>query len=94
MGQVSQYRWNYDYAHIANLLLVELDFERCRSWYARLQSIETYFRNELIINSFLGFTVVAFNRTVSKVDDFLANEAKGMACNCELSSKAIITTEL
>src|ERR1043165_6640341 len=24
-----------------------------------------------------GFTVVAFNRTVSKVDEFLANEAKG-----------------
>src|SRR6476620_8519730 len=24
-----------------------------------------------------GFTVVAFNRTVSKVDDFLAKEAKG-----------------
>src|SRR5436189_3335704 len=24
-----------------------------------------------------GFTVVAFNRTVSKVDDFIANEAKG-----------------
>src|SRR5512138_3086137 len=24
-----------------------------------------------------GFTVVAYNRTVSKVDDFLANEAKG-----------------
>ena len=24
-----------------------------------------------------GFTVVAFNRTTSKVDDFLANEAKG-----------------
>ena len=24
-----------------------------------------------------GFTVVAFNRTVSKVDDFLNNEAKG-----------------
>ena len=24
-----------------------------------------------------GFTVCAFNRTVSKVDDFLANEAKG-----------------
>ena len=24
-----------------------------------------------------GFTVAAFNRTVSKVDDFLANEAKG-----------------
>src|SRR5438309_10642724 len=24
-----------------------------------------------------GFKVVAFNRTVSKVDDFLANEAKG-----------------
>ena len=24
-----------------------------------------------------GFTVVAFNRTVAKVDDFLANEAKG-----------------
>jgi 6-phosphogluconate dehydrogenase len=23
-----------------------------------------------------GFTVVAFNRTVSKVDDFMANEAK------------------
>ena len=24
-----------------------------------------------------GYTVVAFNRTVSKVDDFLADEAKG-----------------
>ena len=24
-----------------------------------------------------GFTVCAFNRTVSKVDDFLAHEAKG-----------------
>ena len=24
-----------------------------------------------------GFKVVAYNRTVSKVDDFLANEAKG-----------------
>ena len=24
-----------------------------------------------------GFTVVAYNRTVSKVDDFLAKEAKG-----------------
>src|SRR5882672_1682529 len=24
-----------------------------------------------------GFTVVAFNRTVSKVDEFIANEAKG-----------------
>src|SRR5436853_4985465 len=24
-----------------------------------------------------GFTVAAFNRTVSKVDEFLANEAKG-----------------
>src|SRR5437763_16824049 len=24
-----------------------------------------------------GFTVVAFNRTVTKVDEFLANEAKG-----------------
>src|SRR5436305_7138158 len=24
-----------------------------------------------------GFTVVAFNRTVAKVDEFLANEAKG-----------------
>jgi 6-phosphogluconate dehydrogenase len=24
-----------------------------------------------------GYTVVAFNRTVSKVDDFLANQAKG-----------------
>src|SRR5471032_106153 len=24
-----------------------------------------------------GFTVVAFNRTISKVDDFLAGEAKG-----------------
>lgn len=24
-----------------------------------------------------GFTVVAYNRTVSKVDNFLANEAKG-----------------
>jgi hypothetical protein len=27
-----------------------------------------------------GFTVVAFNRTVSKVDHFLANEAQGMHC--------------
>ena len=26
-----------------------------------------------------GFKVVAFNRTVSKVDHFLANEAKGMS---------------
>lgn len=26
-----------------------------------------------------GFTVVAFNRTVSKVDRFLENEAKGMS---------------
>ena len=26
-----------------------------------------------------GFTVVAFNRTVSKVDRFLENEAKGKA---------------
>ena len=26
-----------------------------------------------------GFTVVAFNRTVSKVDHFLENEAKGMS---------------
>jgi len=26
-----------------------------------------------------GFNVVAFNRTVSKVDHFLANEAKGMS---------------
>lgn len=25
-----------------------------------------------------GFNVVAYNRTVSKVDDFLANEAKGL----------------
>ena len=25
-----------------------------------------------------GFTVVAYNRTTSKVDDFLANEAKGL----------------
>ena len=24
-----------------------------------------------------GFTVVAYNRTTSKVDNFLANEAKG-----------------
>lgn len=26
-----------------------------------------------------GFTVVAFNRTVSKVDRFLENEAKGLS---------------
>jgi 6-phosphogluconate dehydrogenase len=26
-----------------------------------------------------GFTVVAYNRTTSKVDHFLANEAKGPA---------------
>lgn len=26
-----------------------------------------------------GFTVVVFNRTVAKVDRFLANEAKGMS---------------
>lgn len=31
-----------------------------------------------------GFTVVAFNRTVSKVDRFLENEAKGM---CRKESK-------
>lgn len=34
-----------------------------------------------------GFTVVAFNRTVAKVDEFLANEAKGTkvigACSLE-----------
>lgn len=26
-----------------------------------------------------GFTVIAFNRTVSKVDHFLDNEAKGLS---------------
>ena len=26
-----------------------------------------------------GFTVVAYNRTTSKVDAFLANEAKGLS---------------
>jgi len=31
----------------------------------------------ILANKLLGFTVVAFNRTVSKVDAFLANEAKG-----------------
>lgn len=28
-----------------------------------------------------GFNVVAYNRTTSKVDDFLANEAKGNGAN-------------
>lgn len=32
-----------------------------------------------------GFTVVAFNRTVSKVDRFLENEAKGMEGETETS---------
>lgn len=33
-----------------------------------------------------GFNVVAFNRTVSKVDHFLANEAKGTS-NVERRSR-------
>lgn len=33
-----------------------------------------------------GFTVVAFNRTVSKVDRFMADEAKGWYCSCPLRS--------
>jgi len=31
----------------------------------------------LVAGSFRGFKVVAYNRTTSKVDHFLANEAKG-----------------
>lgn len=31
----------------------------------------------MLLQNDKGFTVVAFNRTVSKVDDFMANEAKG-----------------
>ena len=34
-------------------------------------------RNLILNMNDHGFTVVAFNRTVSKVDDFLNNEAKG-----------------
>ena len=34
-----------------------------------------------------GFTVVAFNRTVSKVDHFLANEAKGMPSSSRQSTR-------
>ena len=34
-------------------------------------------RNLILNMNDHGFTVAAFNRTVSKVDDFLANEAKG-----------------
>jgi len=33
-----------------------------------------------------GFTVVAYNRTTSKVDAFLANEAKGGFCCYDLMS--------
>jgi len=31
-----------------------------------------------------GFNVVAYNRTTSKVDHFLANEAKGELSSCNL----------
>jgi NAD binding domain of 6-phosphogluconate dehydrogenase len=31
-----------------------------------------------------GYKVIAFNRTVSKVDHFLANEAKGKPQNCSV----------
>ncbi|KAI9736839.1 MAG: phosphogluconate dehydrogenase (decarboxylating) gnd1 [Claussenomyces sp. TS43310] len=37
-----------------------------------------------------GFTVVAFNRTVSKVDHFLANEAKGTSKSLRPMRKSII----
>lgn len=37
-----------------------------------------------------GFNVVAFNRTTSKVDAFLANEAKGSICLRHLSSHDLI----
>ena len=33
-----------------------------------------------------GFKVLAFNRTVAKVDRFLDNEAKGISCCCRSGS--------
>jgi 6-phosphogluconate dehydrogenase len=38
-----------------------------------------------------GFTVVAFNRTVSKVDRFLANEAKGKRQECSFPNSSSYT---
>jgi 6-phosphogluconate dehydrogenase len=34
-----------------------------------------------------GFTVVAYNRTVEKVDHFLANEAKGTKISARIPSR-------
>jgi len=39
-----------------------------------------------------GFTVIAFNRTVSKVDRFLENEAKGMMENSHICRKVELTS--
>ena len=41
-----------------------------------------------------GFTVVAYNRTTSKVDDFLANEAKGTKILGAHSVAELISTVL
>lgn len=37
-----------------------------------------------------GFTVCAYNRTTSKVDDFLANEAKGESLAAVLGEEVLI----
>ena len=41
-----------------------------------------------------GFTVAAYNRTTSKVDDFLANEAKGTKVVGAHSVEAVSYTRL
>ncbi|KAI9604054.1 hypothetical protein H4Q26_003664 [Puccinia striiformis f. sp. tritici PST-130] len=54
-------------------------FIRLRTWLLlRVISVLSVWRCNLIMNmNDKGFTVVAYNRTVSKVDEFLENQAKG-----------------
>ena len=60
------------------------------SWYVELRSssgivaVDTVSQGQnLILNmNDKGFNVVAFNRTTSKVDQFLENEAKGRWLTC------------
>jgi 6-phosphogluconate dehydrogenase len=40
-----------------------------------------------------GYKVIAFNRTVSKVDHFLANEAKGKLQNSPPGAEMLIVPE-
>ena len=42
-----------------------------------ISNVSTYFQNIILNMNDHGFKVVAFNRTVDKVEAFLANEAKG-----------------